>query len=50
MSRLDNEIRTWIEEHVEKHMDWKGVKALLGMSEDKIDKLVPNESIFAVVS
>jgi hypothetical protein len=36
-SRIDNEIRAWIEQHVEIHMDWKGMKSLLRFSEEQMD-------------
>lgn len=36
-SRIDNEIRAWVEQHVDHHLDWKGIKALLRLSDEEMD-------------
>jgi hypothetical protein len=35
-SRISEEIRTWIE-HIEKHMHWKSIKALLRMNPEELN-------------
>ncbi|GAA5801524.1 hypothetical protein HPULCUR_006972 [Helicostylum pulchrum] len=51
-SRINEEIRSWIEEHVEKHTDWKIVKALLRLSLEDLAHLgnIANEQSGAAIS
>lgn len=41
-SRVSDEIRAWIEEHVDKHMDWKSIKALLRLNAEDLDRVNTN--------
>ncbi|KAI9269997.1 hypothetical protein EDC94DRAFT_581265 [Helicostylum pulchrum] len=38
-SRVSEDIRSWIEEHVEKHMSWKTFKALLRLNPEDLAHL-----------
>ncbi|GAA5799562.1 hypothetical protein HPULCUR_004978 [Helicostylum pulchrum] len=38
-SRVSEDIRSWIEEHVEKHMSWKTFKALLRLNPEDLARL-----------
>ena len=38
-SRLPADVKKWINEHVEQHMDWKLIKSLLRMDDENLDQV-----------
>lgn len=38
-SRITDDVCAWVEEHVERHTDWRGIKTLLHMDNDELDKV-----------
>ncbi|OAD65926.1 hypothetical protein PHYBLDRAFT_175667 [Phycomyces blakesleeanus NRRL 1555(-)] len=49
-SRLSEEARIWINEHVEKNLDWKAIKGLLRLEDIKLEEMENSMSMTSIPS
>ncbi|KAL0085992.1 hypothetical protein F4703DRAFT_1709915, partial [Phycomyces blakesleeanus] len=49
-SRLSKEARIWINEHVEKNLDWKAIKGLLRLEDVKLEEMENSMSMTSIPS